>query len=191
MNCKKHPIYCQIKKNKPKLNSKYAMTLSNHIYRASRKHGFPANIYTAILMQESGYRLGAKRTVKGHVKPPKDKIDQLLQLCQDFHYHNPGYDYVGCVNRINKAVVEGVVVTDYGIAQIYYKTVDSYEFDTEKLLTDLRYSIDAGAEVLGYFYKRYSKREYDWWVRYNIGTRKKHRVRTAWDEYKRLVSRYL
>lgn len=135
------------------------MRLSNHIYRSSRKYGFPANIYTAILMQESGYRVGAINESCG-----KLSITDVGAVC---------------------------VKQDFGIAQINYKTVDSYEFDAEKLLTDEKYSVDAGAKVLGYFYRKYSKKEYDWWVRYNVGTRPKGSVKTLWDQYKQLVSRYL
>lgn len=60
IDCSKNPIYCQIVKNKPSINKKYAMKLSNLIYKMHKKYHIPSRIFTAILMQESGYSLGAK-----------------------------------------------------------------------------------------------------------------------------------
>lgn len=59
-NCAKHPIFCQIKKNAPHLDSKYAMKLSNVIYKMHKKHNIPRDVFTAILRQESGYSLEAR-----------------------------------------------------------------------------------------------------------------------------------
>ncbi|HLD91698.1 MAG TPA: transglycosylase SLT domain-containing protein [Patescibacteria group bacterium] len=56
--------YRQILKNKPNIDKKYATKLAKLIDRHSIKHKIPAHIYTAILMQESGYKLGAKRCIK-------------------------------------------------------------------------------------------------------------------------------
>jgi len=60
VDCSTHPIYCQIVKNKPKINKKYAMKLSNIIYKMHRKYHIPSRIFTAILRQESEYSLKAK-----------------------------------------------------------------------------------------------------------------------------------
>lgn len=54
------PIECQIKKNMPMLSDEYVRVVSRAIYNASYEHGVPGRIYTAILMQESNYRIGAK-----------------------------------------------------------------------------------------------------------------------------------
>lgn len=163
------------------------MKLSNEIYRASKKYRIPARIYTAILMQESRYRLNAIREVKGHSKLTPTEEKEALNNCIYQKY----VKYSVCAEKVFEARKIVKVVTDYGIAQIYYETADSYKFDTELLLSDLQYSVDSGAKVLSYFHKRYSKKESDWWVRYNIGTRQKSRVKSAWNEYKLLVSRYL
>ena len=58
---------------------------------------------------------------------------------------------------------------DYGIAQINIKTIKAYKFDKHLLLTDLKYSIRAGAKVLSWF-SRYKSRESHWFCRYNVGT---------------------
>lgn len=59
-DCGEHPIYCQILKNSPRINKVYAFKLSNIIYRVSKKHNIPADVFTAILRQESAYKLSAK-----------------------------------------------------------------------------------------------------------------------------------
>lgn len=161
-NCSKHPIYCQIKKNSPKLAKKKAMNLSNAIYKAARKHKIPANIYTAILKQESNYSLGAKGCHKG-----------MLELQAD--------DGI--------ALTEVKICSDFGMSQIYYKTAKRYGFSITSLITDLEYSINAGATVLAGF-KKYGKKDKDWWTRYNCGTRSTTKRDTC-QIYKKLVERFL
>jgi len=82
------------------------------------------------------------------------------------------------------------VAADVGIAQINYKTIDRYNLDYEKLLTDLKYSVDAGAKVLSWFHKRYSKGDPAWYSRYNCGTRSTTKRATC-QEYVELVERFL
>ena len=74
---------------------------------------------------------------------------------------------------------------DYGISQINCETVEGYKFDKKRLLTDLAYSVQAGAIVLADFKKSYEKKEPDYWTRYN-SSKPKHR-----EKYKKLVSRFL
>lgn len=137
--CDQHPIYCQITKNKPKINKQYAMQLSNIIYKAAKKHQVKPSRLTAILAQESMYKLDAFN--------PKSK--------------------------------------DYGIAQINHKTAENFNFDVEKLLTDLEYSVNAGAIVLADFKRMYGHKEDDFWTRYNSSKPEKREV------YKQLVMRFL
>ena len=73
-----HPIYEQILRNRPNINKSYAMKLSNIIHSASIKYSIPKNIYTAILMQESRYSLGAIRKVKGYYK------GEIVEVHTDF-----------------------------------------------------------------------------------------------------------
>lgn len=54
--CAQNPIYCQIVKNKPTINRKYAMKLSNLIYKITKNHNINAHSFTAILAQESMYK---------------------------------------------------------------------------------------------------------------------------------------
>lgn len=79
---------------------------------------------------------------------------------------------------------------DYGISQINCRTVKLYNFDKQKLLTDLRYSVKAGAMVLSDLKKSF-RHELDYWCRYNVGTRPKHRIQNSCEVYKNLVMRYM
>ena len=146
VNCDHHPIYCQIIKNKPTIDKGFAMRLSNILYHASRKHNIPANIYTAILMQESTYRLEAKNCHRGILVDNVQK-ENIVKICSDF-----------------------------GISQIYYKTAKLFEFSINQLTSDLEYSVEAGAIVLAEFHKRYGHREINWWTRYNSSTAVKRNI---------------
>ncbi len=74
---------------------------------------------------------------------------------------------------------------DYGIAQINHKTIQAYNFNKELLLTDLQYSIKAGAIVLSDFKRMYSHKEEFWWSRYNSSNPVKR------EQYKQFVLRYM
>jgi len=78
-DCSKHPIHCQIVENHPTINKRYARKLSNMIYRAARKHRVPADLFTAILMQESQY----KQSAKGCVKGLDEYMDEVV-VCSDY-----------------------------------------------------------------------------------------------------------
>lgn len=161
VDCNKHKIYCQIKKNSPHLSYKYTMNLSNIVYKAAKKHNIPANIYAAILRQESGYNLEAKGCHKGY-----SKRGSLTEY------------------------VETKICSDFGISQIYFKTAERYGFSIDKLTQDLEYSVNAGATVLSGFKKRYGKKDKMFWLRYNCGSRGTTKRDTC-QIYKKLVSRYL
>lgn len=138
------------------------MKLSNVIYKKAKKHNVPADIYTAILMQESSYRLDAKNIQCG--------ID---------------------IEKYKNAIKEkSCVIADVGISQIHYRTAIGFEFDLERLMEDLDYSVEAGAKVLADFKRRFAKREENWWVRYNCGTAKSSKRSTCLI-YQKLVERYL
>jgi len=155
--CQDHKIFCQIVKNNPRINKKYAFKLSNIIFKLSKKHKVNARIYTAILAQESMYKLDAKNCKKGLHK-----------------------DYIKPIK----------VCFDFGISMINHRTVSSYNFNLNKLLNDLEYSVEAGMIVFSWFQKTYGKKEKDFWVRYNCGT-KKSIDRETCQTYKKLVERYL
>lgn len=56
VNCDKHPIYCEIIKKKPKMNRKFAMHMSNMIYKYSKMYDQDPVISLAVGMQETSLR---------------------------------------------------------------------------------------------------------------------------------------
>lgn len=165
VDCSEHKIYCQIISNYETGGKKvigkdlktYAMRLSNIIYKVAKKHNMNPMILTAILAQESMYNLDAMNCYSGY---SIDKLDK-------------------------GEYVEGKICSDFGIGQIHYKTIERYEFDLEKLRTDLVYSVESAALVLNDFRIRFKKKEVHWWTRYNASNKYKR------EEYRQLVSRYL
>lgn len=188
VDCKKHSIYCQIKKNAPHLNNEYSMKLSNIIYKMHKKYNIPKKIFTAILMQESGYSLKAKGCHKG-LYLDNEFLDKEIQKClnptTEIGLKKPN----SCLENINP-YKEKKVCTDFGISQIYYKTAEKFNFDIKKLNEDLKYSVEAGAIVLHNFMKKFRKKDPDWFTRYNCGT-KSTTKRDTCQIYKRLVERYM
>ena len=191
--CQQHPIFCQIKKNSPNINTKYAMQLSNLIHKMHLKYHIPSRIFTAILKQESNYKLGAKGCHSGIQQPSNQYMENAKYTCM---YDIPGESKkraLGCMHhnfKLTTYKVEAKVCTDFGISQIYYKTAKRFGFDIARLTNDLTYSIEAGAKVLSGFMKRYEAHDNLWWLRYNCGT-KGTTKRDTCQIYKRLVERYL
>jgi hypothetical protein len=58
-----HIIQAQILRNNPKIDIKFAKKLRQAIFMSCLRHKIPCKIYTAILMQESKYKLGAVNRV--------------------------------------------------------------------------------------------------------------------------------
>lgn len=92
------------------------MELSNVIYKMTRKHKVPANIYTAILMQESGYKLAAMGCHKG-IKQGS-LIQEEAKVCSDFgmsqiYYKTAegfGFDLTKLINDLEYSVEAGAIV---------------------------------------------------------------------------------
>lgn len=198
VSCDKHPIYCQIIKNykilkKKKINKRYAMQLSNIIHKITKRYKIDARIYTAILAQESAYKMGAKNCLRGLRRLTEVERSTLfrekIKECKDAPITDPNFDVNACVNKKGDEVEatrkESKICTDFGISQIHYGSIKRFKFNTHRLLTDKQYSIDAGAKVLQGFYKRYGRKESKWWTRYNASSLEKRR------EYARKVSRFL
>lgn len=186
-NCEKNPIYCQIVNNKPTIKRAYAFKLSNIISKKTRKHKVDPVIFTAILAQESMYRVSAKNCTTGIELTPKDQeyIHYTFNKCLTIAEIG-SKKFTECVHKgtnysKNKKVK---VCTDFGIGQIWYKTAESYEFDIEKLTTDIDYSVEAAITVLKDFKNRYGHKESDWWTRYNASSK------DARAKYKDLVERF-
>jgi soluble lytic murein transglycosylase-like protein len=74
---------------------------------------------------------------------------------------------------------------DYGIAQVHHKTAKAYGFDIDRLTNDTKYSIKAGAKILGDIKKRYSHKEDTYWSRYNSSNPERR------ERYEELVRRYM
>lgn len=92
---------------------------------------------------------------------------------------------INCTNGLTMTEEVETVCTDFGISQIHYKTIDRYGFDTDLLIEDLNYSVEAGAKVLSDFKRIYSKKEKHWWSRYNSSNNKKRL------EYETRIYKYL
>lgn len=141
------------------MSQKKALKISNLVYKASKKYNVPPKVYTAMLMQESAYRLNAVSKACGVLD-----LDKYEEAC---------------------------VYSDFGMSQINYKTAKKYKMNLTELLTDLEYSINAGAEILSWFHKTYAKREPQmWFTRYNCGTARNVN-RSTCNAYKKAVSRWL
>lgn len=115
----------QVKHNKPSIEHKFAVKISNLFDEMADKYKVPANVIAAIAMVESSYRLNA-------------------------------------VNKRSK---------DFGIMQVNLYNIKAYNFDKQRLLNDVRYSIEAGVIVFQWFYKIYNTAE-EAVKRYNAGTAK-------------------
>jgi len=166
-NCSKHPIYCQILNNKPSVKRAYAFKLSNIIHKTTKKYNLDPVIFSAILAQESMYKITAKNCTTGLVKVNIVDDEDGITLLGEVRY------------------TKNTVCTDFGIGQIYYKTANSYGFDINRLTNDLDYSIEAAAIVLEFFKTTYSSKEETWWTRYNASNK------VARGKYKKLVNRFL
>ncbi len=123
-------VYNQILSNKPDLDKIKAKKIAHHISMVNIRYKIPKKIYTAILMQESRYKL----------------------------------------NAVNKKS------NDYCMAQINARTAKAFNFDKKRLLTDLKYCIEAGAIVLADFQKMYAHKENTWFTRYNSSNPKKRKI---------------
>lgn len=142
LDCSKHVIYCQIKANSPNIDSKYAMTLSNMIYKAAKKHKIPTKVYTAILMQESSYKLGAVGSSCGFRTPASDYDEQCVYA--DFGIAQINYKTIKHYEMDKEKLLKDLeysVNAGAKVLQWFHKT----------------------------YHKR---EPYRWWNRYNCGTKK-------------------
>lgn len=168
----KHPIYSQIITNSPSINKKYAMKLSNIIYRKARKYDIRADLLTAILAQESMYRMVQGSCSTGYVEIDMGYLKATI----------PETMRASIKAYTNEEIT---VCADFGIGQINYRNIAKLGFDKERLLTDLDYSVDIAALMLKKKYKYYGKTGPDWWTRYNAYDPDKRKI------YKKMVERFL
>lgn len=80
---------------------------------------------------------------------------------------------------------------DFGIMQINIKTAQAYEINKGCIL-DWECSLVAGAKILSDFKTRYSKKESEWYIRYNIGTtRNKMKINILGKKYATAINKQL
>lgn len=129
VNCKRHPIYCHIKKVKPKMNNKKAMRLSNLMYKYARKYKIKNPILSvAIAMQET--RLRNINRVQTVIVFEEVCIREI-----DSRYWKP---YLSC-KEVPKFVVG---YSDISIFQFHALTIRRYGLDAVKLKNNLEYAVD-------------------------------------------------
>jgi len=159
VDCKKHTIYCQVVDN----------------YRAAGKK----NINTRYAMRLSNiiHRYTRRYSISS------DLFTAIL--AQESMYRADSKNCQRGLADIDGELVERKICSDFGISQIHYKTIERYNLDPERLLTDLEYSIEAGVVVLKDVKRRYGKKDPNWWTRYNASSPSKRST------YKDLVSRFL
>lgn len=181
----KNPIYAQIVTNKPSINKDYALRLSNLIHKYSKLYNFDSNIFTAILAQESMYKLEAKACSKGLRLLSLEEIHFFNSLCERYLDDSKTEEYEKCVKGIEDVTIDRVC-QDFGIGQVNYRTARTYRFEVNKLTTDLEYSIKSSGKVFADISKMYSKKEpQDYYTRYNASNKAKRLI------YKNRIKRYL
>ena len=104
-------------------------------------------------------------------------------LISAIYMQESGYDYKAC-RKLKKVCV------DHGIGQVYWRTAKAMKMSIYALTSDLTYSVQQSVKILRYFHKRYSRKEKNWFVRYNCGTKKSIDRKTC-NEYNRKVRRWL
>jgi hypothetical protein len=181
----KNPIYAQIVTNKPSINKDYALKLSNLIHKYSKLYNFDSNIFTAILAQESMYRLEAKACTKGLRLLSLEEVHFFNSLCESYLEESRIDDYNKCLKGIEDVAVDKVC-QDFGIGQVNYKTARTYRFEVSRLTTDLEYSIKASGKVFADISKMYKNKEpQDYYTRYNASNKAKRLI------YKNKIKKYL
>lgn len=181
----KNPIYAQIVTNKPSINKDYAFKLSNLIHKYSKLYNFDSNIFTAILAQESMYKLEAKACSKGLREISLEEIHFFNSLCESHLDDSKPEEYKKCIKNIEDLTVDRVC-QDFGIGQVNYITAKAYGFEVNKLTADLEYSIKVSGKVFADITKMYKKREpQDYYTRYNASNRAKRLI------YKNRIKKYL
>lgn len=104
-------------------------------------------IYRQIVQNRSdinpSYALELSRLIMKHAETydvPAEYLAAILSVESDYRLY--------VVNGASK---------DYGISQINEYNVKAYKMDRQRLVTDLDYSVEAGAKILGYFHNRYKR----------------------------------
>ena len=128
--CTDNPVYCKIVKIDGGINKEYAYRLSNAIVKYSAKYGVSKFLLTAILAQESGFRLNAKSCDKGLVF--LDDEWKLDEVCFDFGIGQINYRNIEVYNldvellltNLDYSVEASVVILKYFYDKYSHKEVN-------------------------------------------------------------------
>ena len=162
-NCNVHKLYCAIVKLKPKINKKFAMKLSNVIYKASKKHKVDPYRAIAIMRQESGINMNA-RNVGTKAKSHRE--------CDEWER---------CV-IVKTTTTE---TTDFGLFQFHIKTMQRHDLNIKKVMTSMDFTVNFAIAMIARKIKMCSKLWPDTpWACYNSATNIKHQA------YTELVNKY-
>lgn len=136
-DCERHPIYCNIVDKKPKISPKYAMYMSNLIYKYSKKYKQDAKISIAIGMQETRLRQINRR--------------QNIIIFND--------------DNTSWKIVKGY--TDLCMYQFHVDTIVSHNLDPIKLKDDVEYCVEQHFILLRQKRKLCKHLKEDSWVCYH------------------------
>lgn len=163
VNCNIHKLYCAIVKLKPKINKKFAMKLSNSIYKASKKHKVDPYRAIAIMRQESSINMNARNT--GSKSKSHKECDEW-EKC-----------------TIVKTTT--TKTTDFGLFQFHIKTMQIHDLDIKQVMTDMNFTVDFAIAMIAGKIRMCSKLWPDTpWACYNSATNIKHQA------YVKLVNKY-
>lgn len=82
------------------------------------------------------------------------------------------------------------IATDFGISQVHFKNIERFHLDKDRLLTDLEYSVDAGAMIMSQYTKYRVQEPETWTCRYNVGTSPFDKIQDGCAVYLASISRW-
>lgn len=127
VDCKRHKIYCKILEMQPRLDKKYAMKISNLIYKY-RVRGIDTDISVAIASAENNF---LPRTVEETVTTVRTEI-----TC---------FESDNCKTDVREKVKH---LKDIGLFQINNHTARRYKLNEFLLMTDIEYNVKAHFLIL-------------------------------------------
>lgn len=114
-----YPVYCQINNNKPGIDRTYAIRISSTVRKMEKKYQIPPKVLSAILMQESSYRL----QVVGNSGRTKDYgISQINQKTAQRY----GFDVTRLMNDLEYSIEAGAIVLHWFMKNFKHKEKDWY-----------------------------------------------------------------
>ncbi len=94
-----------------------------------------------------------------------------------------------CGYSLGKNSHKVCIITDFGISQVHFKNIERFHFNKDRLLSDLEYSVDAGALIMSQYLKYKKVEPKTWWSRYNCGTGKYDTIQYVCKQYQTLVAK--